>query len=95
MYFIWQSHLPSLILLLLGPPGSDGYVLLMKMAEAQDQVSPIVPTLLKTLLVFPMHVSLAKTSSMVQGWKSVCYPLKEGIGMAKDLDTGKIENWGH
>lgn len=86
--------MPSSFLFLLGPTDSAGHTLLMQMEEAQDQVGPIVPTLLKTLLVFPMLIFLAKTSNMVQGWKSMNHPLKEGMGMAKVVATGKSRELG-
>lgn len=70
------------------------HVLGMEKAEAQDQVSPVVSAFFKTLLVFPMPVSLAKTSNMVQRWRSVCHPLKEHMDMTKDVGSGRIRKSG-
>lgn len=75
LYFIWQSYLPFPIFLLLGPKGSVQHVLFMVMAEAEDQVSPIVSALVKALLILPILISLAKTGDMVQECKNVYHTL--------------------
>ena len=50
-YFIWQSYLLLPILLLQGSKDSVEHVLLLIKAEAGDQGSPVVPALVKTLLI--------------------------------------------
>ena len=73
-YFIWESYLPFPIPLLLGSKDSVEHVLLLMMAETEDQVSPVVPALVKTLLIRPILISLAKTNNMLEEHKNVYYP---------------------
>lgn len=58
------------------------------MAEAEDQGSPAGSALVKTLLIWPVLIALAKTNNMLQQRKNVYPPQKEGLGMAQVVETG-------